>query len=510
MESKTTIPIWQLYIAGCICALFFLLAPAKFPADDGFFYPQIAYHIVHGNGSYFNNLYLTNGYHPLWMLVCVFAELINPFGKEAVVYILWCFQLFFIIASLSKLRVFFLDNLAGKILGFFLISILFFSLGTLYLTEAHINLLCFTLLIYFLALRKNNDWVFGILFSLVFLSRLDNVFPLIFLGLYYIIQRKWDYRVVLKSGFVILILCGSYLLSNIHWFGALVPISGRVKSSFPHIQSPFFIGTISKFFLAINIIALLIFISIKKIRYRNLKIYVSLGSLVQLVYNILFQSQLGQWYYVLQVIVMILILGDLISIILRSKSNNIRLSYALILMGIFVSCTVGYLKMSSNFSLQFVLLDKDSDISRRSEDEVRAFAEDLKNTLPAETRMFTYDFPGKLAFYSGLNIIPADGLVANKAFFDDISSLSFDQYLKKNNIAYINLPSAFRTKGECSFIGISTYTSDKTTYMVKNSLTKKIQDTIDLRHFVKINSYKNPIKTWQKEYDSVTIYKIIR
>lgn len=37
--------------------------------DDGFYYFQIARNIVHGLGSTFDGVNLTNGYHPLWMLV---------------------------------------------------------------------------------------------------------------------------------------------------------------------------------------------------------------------------------------------------------------------------------------------------------------------------------------------------------------------------------------------------------------------------------------------------------
>lgn len=64
-----------------ISSVFFLGNPSKFPSDDGFFYPQIAYNVVHHGFMGFNDLYLTNGFHPLWMIFCIVAELINPFDK---------------------------------------------------------------------------------------------------------------------------------------------------------------------------------------------------------------------------------------------------------------------------------------------------------------------------------------------------------------------------------------------------------------------------------------------
>lgn len=497
-----------LYFFLCLAAVFFLFNPAKFPADDGFFYPQIAFNIVNGKGSYFNDLYLTNGYHPLWIICCVIAEILNPLSKQDVVYILWGFQVIFVLLSFQKLEIFFRDNLIGKIIGFFSISILFFSLGTLYLIEAHLNLFCFCLLLWFLAKQKSNDWIFGVLFSLVFLSRLDNVFLLTFLGIYYLIQRKWDYKVFLKSGVVILLICGAYLLSNFYWFGSLVPISGRIKSSFPNLQPNLFLSIISKFFLGINILSILILIFVKNIKYHSLKLFFAFGSLLQILYNICFQSQIGQWYYVAQTLVFIFLVGDLISSLIKNRNSN-YLVYPALILGTLVSCTVGYFKMSSNFSIQFTLMDENPEISDRNQDEVKVFAENIKKTLPKNSRIFTYDFPGKFAFYSDMNIIPADGLVANKRFFDEISTLKFDQFLRKNNIRYINLPSAFTADGDYSFIGIFVKVRNgKPTYFIKNSMTGENVDSLDFKNYNIIGTYKNPIKTWQKEYDSINIYEL--
>ena len=497
-----------LYLFLFLPSFFFLFNPAKFPADDGFFYPQIAYNIAHGKGSYFNDLYLTNGYHPLWMIVCVVADSLNPFSKQNVVYILWAIQLAFVLLSFKKLEIFFNYNLAGKTIGFFFITILFFSLGTFYLIEAHLNLFCFCLLLWFLAKQKSNDWLFGLLFSLVFLSRLDNVFLLGFLGLFYLIQRKWDYKVFIKSGVVILLICGAYLLSNLYWFGSLVPISGRIKSSFPHLQLNITLSIISRFFLITNIIAILFLTFVKTINLRLLKLFFALGSLFQILYNISFQSQIGQWYYIAQIIVLVLLIGDIIFLFFKNKTSS-HLFYAIIIVFGMISCGVGYLKMQSNFSLQFTLLDKDAAISKRNQDEVKVFAEYIKKTLPPNSRIFTYDFPGKFAFYSDMNIIPADGLVANRKFFDQISTLKFDHFLRKNNINYVNLPSAFIKDDDYTFIGIFVKVRNgKPAYFIKNSMTKKIEDTLNLENYKIIKSYKNPIKTWQKDYDSITIYQL--
>jgi hypothetical protein len=42
-----------------------------FTRDDAFYYFKVAQNISEGHGSSFDGLNLTNGYHPLWMLVCI-------------------------------------------------------------------------------------------------------------------------------------------------------------------------------------------------------------------------------------------------------------------------------------------------------------------------------------------------------------------------------------------------------------------------------------------------------
>ena len=40
-----------------------------FTRDDAYYYFKVAQNISEGHGSTFDGINLTNGYHPLWMLV---------------------------------------------------------------------------------------------------------------------------------------------------------------------------------------------------------------------------------------------------------------------------------------------------------------------------------------------------------------------------------------------------------------------------------------------------------
>src|SRR5512142_3118632 len=42
-----------------------------FIRDDAYYYFKVAQNISEGHGSTFDGIHATNGYHPLWMLVCV-------------------------------------------------------------------------------------------------------------------------------------------------------------------------------------------------------------------------------------------------------------------------------------------------------------------------------------------------------------------------------------------------------------------------------------------------------
>ena len=87
--------------------------------DDGFFYFKVAQNIVAGHGVTFDGINATNGFHPLWMLICIpiysliKGDLITPlrvivilFGIMQAVSLVVIYRLF--IKRLSKLLSFLL------------------------------------------------------------------------------------------------------------------------------------------------------------------------------------------------------------------------------------------------------------------------------------------------------------------------------------------------------------------------------------------------------------------
>ncbi|MFP7657240.1 hypothetical protein [Chryseobacterium proteolyticum] len=50
--------------------------------------------------------------------------------------------------------------------------------------------------------------------------------------------------------------------------------------------------------------------------------------------------------------------------------------------------------------------------------------------------------------------------------------------------------------------------NNRNMFYFRNTLSKKIIDSLDENELIKVKTYLNPAKTWQAQYDSVTIYKL--
>lgn len=494
-----------------VSAIFFLGNPAKFPADDGFFYPQIAYNFVHYGFLGFNDLYQTNGFHPLWMVFCVLSELLNPLDKIFVLNILWLFQVVFIFFGFKLLEDTYLkDSKTGRILSLAFYCLMFFSLGTLYLTEAHLAFFTLALLLYFCCKNYTNDFLFGLICSLVFLARLDHIFIVIPFGFWFWKQKRWNIVSLIKMLVGFSFLSIPYLVSNQFIFGSLVPISGKIKSSFPLIQSYIEFGTLQKIFTGIGFLYFLFLIFVKDVPNRIIKLVFLSGSLLHLFYNLFFQSAIGQWYFVSQMIFCGFFINDCYEKLNFKAFTNHYTTKVLAILSIVFLCVIGWLKLTTSLSLQNNVFAKNSKFEKKPNELVRETTLSLGKILPANSRIYIYDFPGKFAFYSNFNIIPADGLVANLNFFEQINSDRFPNFLKMKKIDYMLFPTHFQIRDKTQgFMGIdiNNVNADNVIYL-RNTLDKKIVDSLDEKDLVKIKSYPNPIKTWQPQYDSVTVYRL--
>jgi hypothetical protein len=194
-----------------------------FRTDDAFYYFQTARNISQGLGITFDGINLTNGFHPLWMLVCipVFSlarfDLYLPFriliiilgilnAASAVVIYRWLYRI------LSKPV-----GIIGAIIWAFNPTIhALTSEGGL---ETGLSTFLILLLLSKISSFDNREkkisqiTMVGLIASLVFLARLDNIFLLLFLGLWVVFLEKklrnnlaLDATIIFLSGYTSLML----------------------------------------------------------------------------------------------------------------------------------------------------------------------------------------------------------------------------------------------------------------------------------------------------------------
>ena len=83
-------------------SIYVAVAPANslmnwYNIDDAFYYYKVALNIRNGLGSTFDGINVTNGYHPLWMLVCIGLAWITT-DLNAYLYLVLVINLLFVLA----------------------------------------------------------------------------------------------------------------------------------------------------------------------------------------------------------------------------------------------------------------------------------------------------------------------------------------------------------------------------------------------------------------------------
>lgn len=175
-----------------------------FSNDDAFYYFKVAQNVAAGLGSTFDGVNLSNGYHPLWMLVLVPVYWIagdnNVLGLRLIV---------ILSGLISAASAFFLYKLIcahlGRLLSFLLASLwvlspVFYSTTIKGGMETALTVLFFLILLSMVdsnaadTLPPREEFrrllPAGAIAALLFLSRLDNVFFVGIIGILFVVQSK--------------------------------------------------------------------------------------------------------------------------------------------------------------------------------------------------------------------------------------------------------------------------------------------------------------------------------
>jgi hypothetical protein len=239
--------LWLLILGGGLTRLCIAWAPFEWLlryvlADDAFYYFTIARNAAQGFGLTFDRIAETNGFHPLWLfillpiqslmqdkIVAIHAILsLSAIIDTLTIYLLW------VLLREQNVR----QNIRLVVCSFYAFpTILFSHAGPLSGLETALNLMVisFYLILYFRILKSDlfqlrEAMIFGIVSSLLFLARTDNIVLLgatyIHIGVHYR-NQSGPSRYLFASGSTALILVVPWLIWSYVNFGSLVQVSGQ-------------------------------------------------------------------------------------------------------------------------------------------------------------------------------------------------------------------------------------------------------------------------------------------
>lgn len=236
----------------CVLCAFLVLpseAIASFLPDDAFYYFKIARNVANGYGFSFDTINPTNGYQPLWMyLLLVPAYITRQMHVEVFPRVALVYQAMLLLVAVALLHKALIRscNLPAVLMGdafALVLGLRVFVNGM----ESTTVFLVFAGIVWYLSRQAGDSQdaayfaLVGLLSGVLFLARLDNIFIVLAWTVGHALLRnearmRWSH-LLLMAGAVGLVAV-PYLLYNYVAFGDLVPISGKLKSSFPRVEHP--------------------------------------------------------------------------------------------------------------------------------------------------------------------------------------------------------------------------------------------------------------------------------
>ncbi|MBC8203882.1 hypothetical protein ISS30_04255 [bacterium] len=223
--------------------------------DDAYYYFKIAQNIVESGISTFDGINVTNGYHPLWMLMILPIFVIFKSDLFTPLYVISILQILLFVGFLyfNLKTVYKIGNSRAVLICTLILFLLRFHVIYFSGMETMLNLFIIALIFQELLFRKNwqgylhspgKIFATGVLTALMILSRLDTIFfAFAIAGIILMNQIKLKgvyINHILKNLILLaspsLLLVGCYFLINYSIFDRILPVSGSIKSSFPFPQ----------------------------------------------------------------------------------------------------------------------------------------------------------------------------------------------------------------------------------------------------------------------------------
>jgi len=428
-----------------------LANPTWFMFDDAYFYLQIAGHLAEGHGSTFHGFGWTNGYHPLWLSVCVpLLALARWFGVSAIHLVVGIQAILALGIGALVVRLCRQTALPYPSLPL-AVAATYFLGGGVWGSEGFLNgflqLLGLSLLLQAHAHRKAPlPWILaGVLLGLAVLARLDLVFLAGVCCLSALFQRDVPARDRLRDaallGLAISAVLLPYLLGNLDASGHLMPISGAVKSTFPIPNLDGVagkLGAMGRNVCVAAVIALALAASRAAVgQQRLLLVVLASGTLCQAGYVAVFTGERWStdydYYYVTGALVVAFAASIAFAAFARmlpSLDSAQRSTLAAVLSTLMIATAlvpaVGRAVKMGPGGVQWAPASVTVQLAWW-----------MKANLPPGSRVFTVDAPGRLAWFSGRPVFAADGLTHDFHFAEELQRPDLTAWLERKGVTHI-------------------------------------------------------------------------
>jgi hypothetical protein len=442
------------------------MSPSDFIQDDSYFYLQVASNIVKGHGSTFNEITPTNGYHPLWLLASVLVFLLAGSDKLLALHLTVGLQVaLFIVIAYYFQKIARLFSLKIWLIGLAILAAYFLSTG-IYASEAHLNGLALVISLYYFILALITDrsahWIkASALAGFAVLSRLDNIFVVgslfcfCFLGIPKASNEKSIKRFInLSVPFAIILT--PYLIYNLQTYAHFMPISGAIKSTFPQLVfDPNNLGSIGKVTSIFGLLSIILSFNRKEQKVKRIILRaLGVGILLHAGYIVYFTDHytFWPWYYVSGILNFTIVTSVILqkSINRAGKISGQKLVNRMpnLIAALFATAGLsrGWIKSVGPISIGPVEVPKINQY--RWPDEVGKW---MKKNLPESSAIFVPDWPGAIAYYSDMRILPMDGLMSDFKYNDDLERLGISRYLCEHQVSLFFGPVLNEGEGQSEF-----------------------------------------------------------
>jgi len=222
-------PSWRwfvpgLFVVGLVMHLYIALGPVNslmkwYSTDDAFYYFKVAMNVTSGHGVTFDGINPTNGFHPLWMLVCISVFWLGKFDLILPLRVLVVVSALFSVGSGVFLFLLLKKYISIEVSAMLAVIWIFqpFIRWIIVMNgmESTISVFFIAAFLYLIVLWQDQDITgsrlvrLGLVGGLVVLARLDNIYIVMLLGLWFVLRPLGSYvRNLIVSDLAMIFIVG--------------------------------------------------------------------------------------------------------------------------------------------------------------------------------------------------------------------------------------------------------------------------------------------------------------